>query len=239
MAITMFELRHMMRSVPLPAPCCTRNSGHRIPLQFRQQPPAQWPTFTPRPRAVTSPAPLPEWLTTHTPILTPLPGRHKSKPRPTQSPKLQTILETVACWNQPIRWLLTATLIQRHLNTGQALLRLWRQDQPMKCILQDRGRGRAKTLTWENTPAPLNFHIQPRPQNTLRDTRKECRLMCETNTLFPTKKALPLTQIHGTHSHFYTLTVQNSLSKITICKHTHTHTLRSHTLRFLPLQQHD
>lgn len=87
----------------------------------------------------------------------------------------------------------------------------------MKCILQDRGRGRAKTLTWENTPAPPNFHIQPRPQNTLRDTRKECRLMCETNTLFPTKKHF-LWRKYMVHS----LTVQNSLSKITICKHTHT-----------------
>ncbi|XP_048018732.1 kin of IRRE-like protein 1 isoform X2 [Megalobrama amblycephala] len=63
---------------------------------------------------VMSPGPLSEWLTTHTPILTPLPGRHKLK----LSPRPQTILETVACWNQPIRWLLTATLIQRHLNTG-------------------------------------------------------------------------------------------------------------------------
>ncbi|KAI2667839.1 Kin of IRRE-like protein 1 [Labeo rohita] len=41
------KLRHMMRSAPLPAPCCTRNSGHRIPLRFRRPPAAQWPIFPP------------------------------------------------------------------------------------------------------------------------------------------------------------------------------------------------
>lgn len=202
MATTTFELRHMMRSAPLPAPCCTRNSGHRIPLRFRRPPAAQWPIFTRHPRAVTSPGPPPEWLTTHTPILTPLPGRRKSNPHPTLSPRPQTILESVACWNQPIRWLSTAMLIQQHLNTGQASPRLWRQDQLMKCILRDKGWGRVKTLTRENTPAPPNFHIQPRPQNTLRDIRKECRLMCETD-----KKALPWITIYGTHSFLHTLTV--------------------------------
>lgn len=186
MATTMFEPQHMTRSAPLPAPCSIRNFGHRIPLQFRRQLVAQCPTFTRHPQAVMSPGLLPEWLTTHTPILTPLPGHRKSKPHPTLSPRPRTILESVACWNQPIRWLLTATLIQRHLNTGQALPHLWRQDQPMKCILQDKGWGRVKMLMWENTPALPNFHIQPHLQNTLRDTRRECRLMCKTH--LPTKK---------------------------------------------------
>lgn len=90
----------------------------------------------------------------------------------------------------------------------------------MKCILRDKGWGRVKMLMWENTPAPPNFHIQPRPQNTLRDTRRECRLMCETDTL-ANKKTLPWMNIYGTHSFLHTLKVWNFLSNTAICKHTH------------------
>ncbi len=76
-------------------------------------------------------------------------------------------------------------------------------------------------LTQENTPALPNFHIQPHPQNTLRDTRRECRLMCETNTLAD-KKALVWMKIW--YAFIFTHGLKRSLQHNYMQTHTHTHT---------------
>ncbi len=75
-------------------------------------------------------------------------------------------------------------------------------------------------LTQENTPALPNFHIQLRPQNTLRDTHRECRLMCETNT--PTKKHLRGWKM--VRIDFYTQSETFSPTQLYANTHTHTHT---------------
>ncbi len=77
-------------------------------------------------------------------------------------------------------------------------------------------------LTQENTPALPNFHIQPHPQNTLRDTRRECRLMCETNTLADKKSTC--VDENMVRIHFYTQSETFSPTQLYANTHTHTHT---------------